>query len=192
MIYRVLLYTSFVIMSIFYSSCKEFNINKEISFSNLLDTVLHQQKEILNQLDSTKLNMVIKVCEDRIELLETPGKNKLQEQWLMEEISTYMNIQALFKQMRKELHFLKLEFTYSSKQIQSLKQDLVHRHLSKEEFYSYFTQEHESLAELSKSTKNINKIYHKEITKLNALDLKLREVFTQIKSLNTKNTDELK
>jgi hypothetical protein len=179
-------------MSIFYSSCKEFNINKEISFSNLLDTVLNQQKEILNQLDSTKLNMVIKACEDRIKLLETPGKNKLQEQWLMEEISTYMNIKAVFKQMRKELHFLKLEFTYSSKQIQSLKQDLVHRHLSKEEFYNYFTQEHESLAELSKSTKNLNKIYHKEIIKFNALDIRLREVFTQIKSLNTKNKDELK
>jgi hypothetical protein len=179
-------------MSIFYSSCKEFNINKEIGFSNLLDTVLHQQKEVLNQLDSVKLNMVIKACEDRVELLETTEKNKLQEQWLMEEISTYVNIKTMFKQMRKELHFLKLEFTYSSKQIQSLKQDLVHRHLSKEEFYGYFTQEHESLAELSKSTKNINKLYHKEIMKFNALDLRLREVFTQIKSLKTKNTDDLK
>lgn len=192
MIYRPLQYALFFIFSGFYSSCQEFNINKEIGLCNLLDTVINQNKNILNMLDSTKLDIDIKTCENRIELLKYSEMNDLQEEWLKREINAYVNIKNKFEQIKNNLHFSNLEFTYCSKQIKSLSQDLVYRNISKEEFYTYFNEEHKFLSNLTKSTKNINKIYSIETTKFLALEFKLREIFMHKKSLKRKNTNVLK
>ena len=192
MVYRRLLHILFICIAVYYSSCQEANINKEIGFSNLLDTVLKQHKKLLNQLDSVKLNINIEACENRIALMGHPEINELQEQWLKEEINAYVNIKTLLQQIRTDLNFLQNEFIYSKIQIQSLKQDLIHRHLSKIDFYTYFTQEHQSVLALSISTKNINESYKIELEKIYALEYKLQEVFVQLKSLKRKNNNEFK
>lgn len=192
MVYRGLLHLLFICIACCSNSCQEVNINKEIRFSNLLDTVLKQHKKLLNQLDSVKLNINIEACDDRIALMGYPEINELQKQWLKEEINAYENIKTLLQLIRTDLNFLEDEFTYSKNQIQSLKQDLIHRHLSKIDFYAYFTQEHQSVLALSISTKNINERYTIELEKIYALEYKLQEVFVQLKSLKIKNNNEFK
>jgi regulator of sirC expression with transglutaminase-like and TPR domain len=139
MVYRGLLHILFICIAYCYSSCQEANINKELEFTNLLDTVLKQHKKLLNQLDSAKLNINIETCEDRIALMEYSEINGLQKQWLKEEINAYENIKTLIKLMRTDLNFLEDEFTYSKNQIQYLKQDLIHRHLSNRFLYIFLS-----------------------------------------------------
>ena len=69
-------------LGLLFSSCQEININKEVRYTNLLDSVLFHQQELMDGMDSIKLNYCLQKAFDRIQLLESPSLNDFQKQWL--------------------------------------------------------------------------------------------------------------
>ena len=43
-------------LTLVFSSCQEINIDKEVKYTTLLDSVLFDQQEIMGSMDSVKLN----------------------------------------------------------------------------------------------------------------------------------------
>ncbi|GIR13051.1 MAG: hypothetical protein CM15mP23_16260 [Cryomorphaceae bacterium] len=71
------------------SSCHEINIDKEVKYTMLLDSVLFYQQELMDSMDSVKLNYCLQKAFNRMQLLESPSLNEFQKQWLYHEKSAY-------------------------------------------------------------------------------------------------------
>ena len=56
-------------LSLVFSSCQEINIDKEIKYTTLLDSVLFHQQELMDSMDSVKLNYCLQKAFDRMQLL---------------------------------------------------------------------------------------------------------------------------
>ena len=74
---------------LFVTSCQEININKEVNYTLLLDSLLLHQNELLNNIDSTKINYCIEKTEERLALFELEALNEFQKQWLHHEKLAY-------------------------------------------------------------------------------------------------------
>ena len=69
-------------LAILFTSCREINIDQEVNNTQLLDSVLHDQKKRLDNMDSVKINSYLRKAKERIRLFENPSLNDFQKQWL--------------------------------------------------------------------------------------------------------------
>lgn len=164
-------------------SCHEINIDKEVKYTILLDSVLLHQQELMDSMDSVKLNYCLQKAFNRVQLLESPSLNNFQKQWLYHEKNAYKKIYTDINSFNKKLLSIKKELKYSKSQIQALKEDLIHRHFSKEQFNDYFGEEQKALAELNTLTINLKKIYTESINDFDSLEFKLQGIINQIYAL---------
>ena len=171
-------------LGLLFSSCQEININKEVRYTNLLDSVLFHQQELMDGMDSIKLNYCLQKAFDRIQLLESPSLNDFQKQWLYHEKSAYQKIYTDINSFNKQLFALEKELKYSKFQIQTLKEDLIHRHFSKEQFNAYFEEEQKALAELSVLTKDLKKRYTESLNDFDSLESKMQGIINQLYALH--------
>ena len=163
-----------------FSSCQEINIDKEVKYTTLLDSVLFHQQELMNSIDSVKLNYCLQKAFNRMQLLESPSLYDFQKQWLYHEKSAYQKIYTDINSFNKQLFSLEKELKYSKSQIQTLKKDLIHRHFSKKQFNAYFEVEQKALAELNALTKNLKKIYTESLNDFDSLEFKMQGIFNQL------------
>ena len=87
-------------------SCQEININKEVRYTSLLDSVLLHQQKLMDSMDSVKLNYCLQKAFDRMQLLERPSLNDFQKQWLYHEKSAYQKIYTDINSFKKQLFYL--------------------------------------------------------------------------------------
>ena len=177
------------IIAILFSSCQEININKEVKYTTLLDSVLFHQQELIDNIDTVKINSYVQKAKKRVRLFESPSLNVFQQQWLHHEKLAYQKIYTGLDDFNKKMDSLEREFNYSKSQIQTLKEDLVHRHLNKEQFNTYFTDEQKALAELNVLSKKLNKIYTTSTENFDSLELKLQGILTQLDDLQSRHAE---
>ena len=170
-------------LTLLFSSCQEININKELRYTNLLDSVLFHQQELMDSIDSVKLNYCLQKAFDRMQLLESPSLNDFQKQWLYHEKSAYQKIYTDINSFKKQLFSLEKDLKFSKSQIQTLKEDLIHRHFNKEKFNTYFKEEQKALAELSILTKDLMKRYTKSLNDFDSLESKMQGILNQLYAL---------
>jgi hypothetical protein len=174
----------YIILSlILISSCQEININKEVHNTSLLDSVLVYQQELIEKIDSLKVNSCIAQSSQRIKQFESPRLNTFQKQWLHPEKIAYQHISENLKVLKPIVDSIQKEFNYTQDQIQTLKEDLIHRHLSKETFKQYFIDEQKALAELGAHTKKLHTIYSYNCLAFDSLEFKLQGIITQLDAL---------
>ena len=106
-----------------------------------------------------------------------------QKQWLYHEKSAYQKIYSDINSFNKQLFSLEKELKYSKYQIQTLKEDFIHRHFSKEQFNAYFEEEHKALAELNNLTKNLKKTYTESLNDFDSLEFKMQGILNQLYAL---------
>ena len=68
------------------------NINQEVKHTSLLDSVLFHQRELLNRIDTEKVNNCVQKTKERIQLFENDLLNDFQKQWLHHEKMAYLQI----------------------------------------------------------------------------------------------------
>ena len=170
-------------LTLVFSSCQEINIDKEVKYTTLLDSVLFHQQELMDSMDSVKLNYCLQKAFNRMQLLESPSLNDFQKQWLYHEKSAYQKIYSDINSFNKQLFSLEKELKYSKSQIQTLKEDLIHRHFSKEQFNAYFEEEQKALAKLNALTKNLKKIYTESLNDFDSLEFKMQGILNQLYAL---------
>mgnify|MGYP001170274414 CR=1 FL=1 len=181
---------AYIILSlILISSCKEININKEVHNTSLLDSVLVYQQKLLEKIDPIKINSCIMQSSDRIKQFENPRLNSFQKQWLDPEKKAYQHISKNLTVLKPTVDSIQKEFNYTQNQIQNLKEDLIHRHLSKEKFKQYFVDEQKALAELGVHTNKLYTIYSTSCSAFDSLEFKLQGVITQLDVLENKNIE---
>lgn len=178
------------VLAILCSSCQEMNINKEVKYTTLLDSVLAHQQELIDHMDTGKINAYIQKAKERVRLFESPSLNDFQKQWLHHEKLAYQKISTGLDTFNKQMDSLENEFNFSKSQIQALKEDLVHRHLNKEQFNKYFTDEQKALAELNTLTKKLNKTYTESLHNFDSLEFKLQGILSQLDALQSRHADE--
>ena len=152
-------------------------------YTSLLDSVLFHQQELMDSMDSVKLNYCLQKAFDRMQLLESPSLNDFQKQWLYHEKSAYQKIYTDIQSFNKQLFSLEKELKYSKSQIQTLKEDLIHRHFNKEKFNTYFEEEQKALAELSVLTKDLKKRYTESLNDFDSLESKMQGIINQLYAL---------
>ena len=170
-------------LALMFSSCQEININKEIRYTSLLDSLLFDQQELLCSMDSVKLNYCLQKALDRMQLLESPSLNDFQKQWLYHEKIAYQKIYSDINRFKKQLFSLEKELKFSKSQIQTLKEDLIHRHFNKEQFNTYFEEEQKAFAELSVLTKDLKKRYTESLNDFDSLESKMQGILNQLYAL---------
>ena len=170
-------------LTLVFSSCQEINIDKEVKYTTLLDSVLFHQQELMDSMDSVKLNYCLQKAFNRMQLLESPSLNDFHKQWLYHEKSAYQKIYTDINSLNKQLFSIEKELKYSKTQIQTLKEDLIHRHFSKEQFKAYFEEEQKALAELNALTKNLKKIYTESLNDFDSLEFKMQGILNQLYAL---------
>ena len=163
-----------------------------MKYTTLLDSVLFHQQELIDNLDTVKINSYVQKAKERIRLFESPSLNDFQKQWLHHEKLAYQKIYTGLDGFNKQLDSLEREFNYSKSQIQTLKEDLVHRHLNKEQFNTYFTDEQKALAELNVLSKKLNKIYTESLQNFDSLEFKLQGILTQLDALQSRHAEPTK
>jgi len=173
------------ILTILFSSCQEININKEVKYITLLDSVLCDQQALINRIDTSKVNFYVQKAEERIHLFEDPSLNDFQKQWLHQGKLAYQKISTELNNFNHQINSLKKEFHYAQSQIQTLKKDLIHRHLDKKEFKEYFTDEQKALAKLNILTKKLNKIQVENVQNFDSLEFKYQGILTQLDALQS-------
>jgi len=166
-----------------FSSCQEININKEVKYTSLLDSVLFHQQELMDSMDSVKINSCLQKAANRMLMFESPNLNHFQKQWLYHEKLAYQKIFTDIQIFNKQLINVKKEIKYCKSQIQNLKEDLIHRHFSKKEFNAYFEEEHKAIAELNDLTKNLKKIYTESLNDFNSVEFKMQGILNQLYAL---------
>lgn len=152
-------------------------------YTSLLDSVLFHQQELMGSMDSVKLNYCLQKAFDRMQLLESPSLNDFQKQWLYHEKSAYQKIYTDINSFKKQLFYLEKELKFSKSQIQTLKEDLIHRHFNKEQFNTYFEEEQKALAELSVLTKDLKKRYTESLNDFDSLESKMQGILNQLYAL---------
>ena len=179
------------ILAILFASCQEININKEVKYTTLLDSVLVHQQKLIDHMDTAKINSCVQKAKERIHLFDSPGLNDFQKQWLHHEKLAYRKISTGLNGFNEQTDSLKKEFNYSKSQIQALKEDLVHRHLNKEQFNTYFTDEQKALAELNILTKKLHKTYVESLNNFDSLEFKLQGILTQLDALQSRYAEPI-
>lgn len=190
MMYKNVFYIALSI--ILTSSCQEININKEVSYTSLLDSVLVLQQKRIEKIDTTKIKSCLGKSEQRVKLFESPSLNAFQKQWLQHEKIAYLHIAETLKGFNLLVDSINREFNYTQAQILALKEDLIHRHLSKEKFKQYFIDEQKALAELGSYTEHLHSIYNNSFSTFDSLEFKLQGIITQLNALHNEyiETDE--
>jgi len=163
-----------------------------VKYTTLLDSVLFHQQELIDNIDTMKINAYVEKAKERIQLFESPSLNDFQKQWLHHEKLAYQKIYMGLDGFNKQIDSLEREFNYSKSQIQTLKEDLVHRHLNKEQFNTYFTDEQKALAELNVLSKKLNKIYTESLQNFDSLEFKLQGILTQLDALQSRHAEPTK
>ena len=152
-------------------------------YTSLLDSVLFHQQELMGSIDSVKLNYCLQKAFDRMQLLESPSLNDFQKQWLYHEKSAYQKIYTDIISFKKQLFSLEKEHKFCKSQIQTLKEDLIHRHFNKEQFNTFFEEEQKALAELSVLTKDLKKKYTESLNEFDSLESKMQGIINQLYAL---------
>ena len=152
-------------------------------YTSLLDSVIFDQQELMDSMDSVKLNYCSQKATDRMRMLESPRLNHFQKQWLYHEKLAYQKIYTNIQSFKKQMFSLEKELKYSKSQIQTLKEDLIHRHFNKEKFNTYFEEEQKALAELSILTKDLKKRYTESLNDFDSLESKMQGIINQIYAL---------
>ena len=178
-----------LILTLLFSSCQETNINKEVGYISLLDSVLFHQLELMDSMDSVKINSCLQKAADRMRMFESPSLNHFQKQWLYHEKLAYQKIYTDIQSFNKQLFSLEKELKYSKSQIQTLKEDLIHRHFSKEQFNTYFEAEQKALAELNVVTNKLKKIYAESLNNFDSIEFKMQGILNQIYALQNSHAD---
>ena len=158
-------------------------------YTSLLDSVLFHQQELMDSMDSVKLNYCLQKAFDRMQLLESPSLNDFQKQWLYHEKSAYQKIYTDINSFKKQLFSLEKDLKFSKSQIQTLKEDLIHRHFSKEQFNTYFEEEQKALAEINVVTNKLKKIYTESLYNFDSLEFKMQGILNQIYALQNSHAD---
>ena len=166
-----------------FSSCQEININKEVKYTSLLDSVLFHQQELMDSMDSVKINSYLQKAADRMRMFESPSLNHFQKQWLYHEKLAYQKIYTDIQIFNKQMFSLEKELKFSKSQIQTLKEDLIHRHFNKEKFNNYFEEEQKALAKLSVLTKDLKKRYTESLNDFDSLESKMQGIINQLYAL---------
>ena len=116
-------------------------------------------------------------------MFESPSLNHFQKQWLYHEKLAYQKIYTDIQSFNKQLFSLEKELKYSKSQIQTLKEDLIHRHFNKEKFNTYFEEEQKALADLSVLTKDLKKRYTESLNDFDLLESKMQGILNQLYAL---------
>ena len=135
------------------------------------------------------INSCIIQSSQRIKQFESPRLNTFHKQWLDPEKIAYQKISENLKVLKPIVDSIQKEFNYTQDQIQTLKEDLIHRHLSKEKFKQYFIDEQKALAELGTHTNKLYTIYSISCSAFDSLEFKLQGVITQLDVLENKNIE---
>lgn len=167
------------------SSCQEINIDKEVNYTLLLDSLVLHQKELLEEIDTAKINEYIQKSTERLALFELEDLSDFQKQWLQHEKIAYQKITSSFSEFNKKTELLKTELGFSNKQIADLKDDLVHRHLTKTQFATYLIEEQKVLGKLNVITENLRSTFHKNASKFDSLESKLQGIFIQLNAIQS-------
>jgi len=178
-----------LILTLLFSSCQEININKEVRYTSLLDSVLFHQQELMDSMDSVKINSCLQKAADRMRMFESPSLNHFQKQWLYHEKLAYQKIYTDIQSFNKQMFSLEKELKYSKSQIQTLKEDLIHRHFSKVQFNTYFEEEQKALAELNVVTNKLKKIYTESLNNFDSIEFKMQGILNQIYALQNSHAD---
>ena len=165
------------------SSCQEININKEVNYTLLLDSLLLHQNELLSEIDSTKINNCIEKTEERLALFELEALNEFQKQWLHHEKLAYKNISYNLSNLNIQVDSLQRDLGFSKKQISALKEDLIHRHLSKNQFANYLIEEQKALGKLNAVSEHLRNTFNQNTVEFDSLESKLQGIFLQLNIL---------
>lgn len=177
---------------VLFPSCKEVNINQEVKHASLLDSVLFHQQKLMEFIDTNKVNYCIQKTEERIALLNSDYLNDFQKHWLHHEKKIYEQISNNLKDFNHQIDSIEREFNFSKSQIKNLKNDLIHRHLSKEQFNAFFIDEQRALANLNTFSAKLNSTYNNSIADFDSIENKLHGILTQLDALRNRdaNTSE--
>ena len=172
---------------LFVTSCQETNINKEVNYTLLLDTLLLHQNELLNEIDSVKIIYCIEKTKERLVLFDLEDLNEFQKQWLHHEKLAYKKISYNLSNLNTQVDSLRRDLDFSKKQISTLKEDLIHRHLSKNQFANYLIEEQKALGKLNAVNEHLRNIFNQNTVEFDSLELKLKRMFLQLNALKIKH-----
>jgi hypothetical protein len=171
------------VTALFFSSCQELNINKEVNYTLLLDSLVLHQNELLKEIDTAKLNDCLKKTNERLSLFELEDLNNFQKQWLYHEKIGYQKIKSNLTHFNIRLDSLANDLAFSQKQIAALKDDLIHRHLSKRKFATYVKEEQKILGKLNAKSEELRTSFGNNITQFDSLEAKLKGIFIQLNAI---------
>jgi len=172
-----------LVSALLLSSCQEININKEVNYTLLLDSLVLHQNEVLEGIDTAKISKYLHKSTERLMLFELEDLSDFQKQWLHHEKLAYQKIVSNFSGFNFKLDSLTYELDFSKKQITALKDDLVHRHFSKEQFATYLLEEQKALGRLNTLSENLRSTFHQNSIQFDSLESKLAAIFTQLNAL---------
>ena len=87
-------------------------------YTSLLDSVLFHQQELMDSMDSVKLNYCLQKAFNHMQLLESPSLNDFQKQWLYHEKNAYQKIYSDINSFKKQLFSLEKELKFCKSQYQ--------------------------------------------------------------------------
>lgn len=165
------------------SSCQEINIQSEVQHTALLDSVLQRHEKSYKKLNHTKIEHYIQKATSRSELFTSPQLSGFQKQWLHHDKELYSKIAADLTEIKLNVDSLEKEFEFSKNQLTSLKKDLVHRHISKEQFKLFFTDEQKAITKLVLTNQIIIEKSNHCFASFDSLEQKLFGVISQLNAM---------
>tara|TARA_B110000977_G_C11076557_1_gene491417 strand:+ start:163 stop:738 length:576 start_codon:yes stop_codon:yes gene_type:complete len=169
------------------SSCQEINITKEVNYTFLLDSLVQSQTAALKKIDTTRVTKCLEKSAERLYLFELKNLDPFQKQWLHHDKIAYQKIEENFSDFNYQLDSISKEFAYSKKQLASLKKDLVHRHLKKNKFAAYLSDEQKILGTLNILSENLRNTFTTNLTHFDSLESRLHGIFIQLNALQSEH-----
>lgn len=180
---RHLLFITILLVS--FSSCHEININKEVKYTLLLDSIIEGQKTLLQEIDTLQIQYCIRTSQKRV--VQINSLSEFHKSWFHYEKKAYLNIYKNLSNYKQQMDSIAQELSFSMHQIQSLRKDLVHRHLNKSKFFNYFLEEQKALNELNQFNEQLNVRYNNNLANFDSLEQKLKGIIIQIDALQGSN-----
>ena len=168
-------------------SCQEININTELREISALDSILTQEQLYLDSLNLNKAQLYAQKAKYRTVLFEDSNLSSFQKKWLEHDRQNYHQIHTNLINTSLDFDTLKQSYEYTKSQIKALKDDLIHRHLKKEQFKGYLKQEKIIQADLGKNSNQLLDVYHKNIRQLDSLEFKLQGILTQLDAIDRRH-----
>lgn len=165
-----------------FHSCTEVNITKELSYIQLLDSTISKNTRQIQNLKSTTINEHISTATQRYRQLNNSRLIAYQKQWLYNELNMYTEIAKTLSHANNKLDSLALELSLSKIQLKHLKQDLIHRNISKKEFSQYFSQEQNAHLQLEADLIITEKKMKSKIRQLDSLEKELSNIIEQLQA----------